>query len=64
MFRKGDVTKQKLGVIIDTLESKFADHPSDQLEKYETISKKIDQLEQQKVRVTSQDNDNDKGMER
>ena len=45
----GNITKQKLGVIIDTLESKFADHPTDQLEKYETISNKIDQLEQQKV---------------
>ena len=45
----GNITKQKLGVIIDTLESKFDDHPTDQLEKYETISNKIDQLEQQKV---------------
>lgn len=54
----GATTKQKLEVLIDTIESKFTDHPTDQLEKYEAISEKIDQLEQQRVSEIEQAREN------
>lgn len=50
----GATTKQQLKVVIDTVEIKFADHPTHQLEKYEAISDKIDQLEQQRISEVEQ----------